>query len=112
LTIHAAKGLEFDTVFIAGVEKGLIPHARALEEHETNIEEERRLFYVAITRAKRRLFLSACGSRKFRGSRRESEPSPFLDELPEDLLCREQEEEVLDSKEALHFFREMKNKYS
>ena len=58
MTIHAAKGLEFDVVFIAGCEDGIIPHARSLEEGEGNLEEERRLFYVALTRARRRLLVT------------------------------------------------------
>ena len=64
MTIHAAKGLEFEVVFIAGCEDGIIPHARALEEGEGNLEEERRLFYVAVTRARRRLLVSSCLRRR------------------------------------------------
>ena len=86
MTIHAAKGLEFEVVFVAGVEKDIIPHKRALETGEQSLEEERRLFYVAITRAKRRLLLSACKSRRQRGALRESAPSPFLDELPAETI--------------------------
>ena len=82
MTIHAAKGLEFPVVFVAGVEKGIIPHARSVEEAEANVEEERRLFYVAITRAKRKLFLSYCASRRRMGKPVEAFPSPFLEELP------------------------------
>jgi len=110
MTIHAAKGLEFHTVFIAGLEKGLIPHARSLEEGEQNMEEERRLFYVAITRAKQRLYLSSCKTRRRRGSPEEAEPSPFLDELPTDLLEYHREDEELSSEDASRLFAEMKSK--
>jgi DNA helicase-2/ATP-dependent DNA helicase PcrA len=110
MTIHAAKGLEFHTVFIAGLEKGLIPHARSLEEGEQNVEEERRLFYVAITRAKQRLYLSSCKTRRRRGSLEEAEPSPFLDELPADLLEYHREDEELSSEDASRLFAEMKTK--
>jgi len=82
MTIHAAKGLEFPVVFVAGVERDIIPHARSVEEAEANVEEERRLFYVAITRARRRLFLSFCASRRRMGKPVDAFPSPFLDELP------------------------------
>ena len=108
MTIHAAKGLEFDTVFLAGLEKGLIPHARSIEEGEHNLEEERRLFYVAITRAKKRLFLSSCRSRRRRGRLEETEPSPFLDELPAELLEHHREDEELSGEEAARLFARMK----
>jgi DNA helicase-2/ATP-dependent DNA helicase PcrA len=108
MTIHAAKGLEFDTVFLAGLEKGLIPHARSLEEGEHNLEEERRLFYVAITRAKQRLFLSSCRSRRRRGRLEEAEPSPFLEELPAELIEHHREDEELSGQEAARLFAEMK----
>jgi DNA helicase-2/ATP-dependent DNA helicase PcrA len=108
MTIHAAKGLEFDTVFLAGLEKGLIPHARSLEEGEHNLEEERRLFYVAITRAKQRLFLSSCRSRRRRGRLEETEPSPFLEELPAELIEHHREDEEVSGEEAARLFAEMK----
>ena len=82
MTIHAAKGLEFDVVFIAGCEDGIIPHARALEEGEGNLEEERRLFYVAVTRARRRLLVSACLRRRKQNQTIDCVPSPFLQEIP------------------------------
>ena len=84
MTIHAAKGLEFDVVFIAGVEKDLIPHVRSMEdgEGETSQEEERRLFYVAITRAKKRLYLSAAGSRRRGESRFPASPPPSSTSCP------------------------------
>lgn len=86
MTIHASKGLEFPVVFIAGAEDGIIPHARSIEESEENIEEERRLFYVAITRAQHKLFISACRRRKKMQSLVEAEPSRFLDEIPPELV--------------------------
>jgi DNA helicase-2/ATP-dependent DNA helicase PcrA len=82
MTIHAAKGLEFPVVFLAAVEKDIIPHARSVEESDASVEEERRLFYVAITRARRKLFLSHCATRRRMGKPVDCFPSPFLDELP------------------------------
>ncbi|MBA7592441.1 ATP-dependent DNA helicase PcrA [subsurface metagenome] len=110
MTIHAAKGLEFHTVFIAGLEQGLIPHARSLEEGEHSVEEERRLFYVAITRAKQRLYLSSCKTRRRRGNQQEAEPSPFLNELPAALLEYHREDEELSSEDASRLFAEMRSK--
>ena len=86
MTIHASKGLEFPVVFIAGVEEGLIPHARSVEENGGDVEEERRLFYVAITRARDKLFMTACQKRKKQQMTVESEPSRFLDEIPPNLV--------------------------
>jgi DNA helicase II / ATP-dependent DNA helicase PcrA len=85
MTLHAAKGLEFPLVFIVGLEQGLLPHSRSNED-ESQIEEERRLFFVGITRAKRELFLSHCQVREFRGQRMVTIPSRFISELPEDAL--------------------------
>jgi DNA helicase-2/ATP-dependent DNA helicase PcrA len=109
MTIHAAKGLEFDTVFVAAVEKHLIPHARAVEDGEANLEEERRLFYVALTRAKRRLVLSSCRARRRRGELEPAEPSSFLEELPRDLVdFQELEEKELAPEDASRLFARMK----
>ena len=109
MTIHAAKGLEFDTVFVSAVEKDLIPHARAVEEGEANYEEERRLFYVALTRARRRLTLSACRARRRRGELKDAEPSPFLEEIPRELLdFQELEEAELPPEDASRLFARMK----
>ena len=85
ITLHAAKGLEFPVVFIAGLEEGVFPHARALED-EQQMEEERRLAYVGITRAKRRLFLSSAWRRATWGSGQANVPSRFLLEIPEELM--------------------------
>ncbi len=86
MTIHASKGLEFPVVFIAGAEEGLIPHARSVEENGGDVEEERRLFYVAITRARDKLFISACRKRRRGQMVAEAEPSRFLDEIPSNLV--------------------------
>ena len=85
MTVHAAKGLEFHAVFITGLEEGLFPHEQSAHE-ENGLEEERRLMYVAITRARRRLYLSHAQSRMLHGQIRYSLPSRFLDELPEQVL--------------------------
>jgi DNA helicase-2/ATP-dependent DNA helicase PcrA len=85
MTLHAAKGLEFPVVFIVGLEQGLLPHARS-KESPTQLEEERRLFFVGITRAERELYLSHCRVREFRGQRLATIPSLFLRELPDDAL--------------------------
>lgn len=86
MTIHASKGLEFPVVFIAGVEEGIIPHARSVEENDGNVEEERRLFYVAITRARKKLLISACRTRRRQQSEVECTPSRFLEEIPANLM--------------------------
>jgi DNA helicase-2/ATP-dependent DNA helicase PcrA len=87
MTVHAAKGLEFRTVFISGLEEGLCPHEQSL--YETNgLEEERRLMYVAVTRARQRLYLSHAQSRMLHGQVRYGISSRFLDEIPEALLKR------------------------
>ena len=86
MTIHASKGLEFPVVFIAGAEEGLIPHARSVEENNGDVEEERRLFYVAITRARDKLFISSCRKRRHMQMVSEVEPSRFLDEIPSNLV--------------------------
>jgi DNA helicase-2/ATP-dependent DNA helicase PcrA len=81
MTLHSAKGLEFDSVFLMGLEEGLMPHARSLAS-DHGLEEERRLCYVGMTRAMERLHLSWAQSRQVFGQRRVSEPSRFLEELP------------------------------
>ena len=87
MTVHASKGLEFPVVFIAGAEEGLMPHAHAVEEGgDAAVEEERRLFYVAVTRAQNRLLISACQHRRRMTSTVECEPSRFLDEIPRNLV--------------------------
>jgi DNA helicase-2/ATP-dependent DNA helicase PcrA len=85
LTLHAAKGLEFGAVFIIGLDDGILPHNRSFDEPE-QMEEERRLFYVGITRAKDKLYLVRAIQRGGRGSFEETYPSRFLDDIPADLL--------------------------
>jgi DNA helicase-2/ATP-dependent DNA helicase PcrA len=87
MTLHAAKGLEFESVFVPGLEEGLLPHSRSLASPE-GLEEERRLAYVGMTRAMERLHLSWARSRLLFGQRRISEPSRFLEEIPRDALER------------------------
>jgi DNA helicase II / ATP-dependent DNA helicase PcrA len=87
MTLHNAKGLEFRAVFVIGMEEGLFPHARAIEEQ--GIEEERRLSYVGMTRAQERLCLTHASSRMLFGNRAYNLPSRFLDELPEHGVVRE-----------------------
>src|SRR2546428_4762870 len=87
MTLHSAKGLEFAVVFLAGLEEGLFPNARALEEAE-GLEEERRLCYVGMTRAKQRLYLSYARSRTIFGSTMPGVPSRFLEEVPAELLTK------------------------
>jgi len=82
MTVHAAKGLEFHTVFVTGLEEGLFPHENSLSEYD-GVEEERRLAYVAITRARRRLYLTHAQSRMLHGQLRYNIASRFLDELPD-----------------------------
>ncbi len=87
MTVHASKGLEFRAVFISGLEEGLCPHEQSLFEN-SGLEEERRLMYVAVTRARQRLYLSHAQSRMLHGKVRYGIPSRFLDEIPEALLKR------------------------
>jgi DNA helicase II / ATP-dependent DNA helicase PcrA len=87
MTLHNAKGLEFRAVFLIGMEEGVFPHSRSLEEQ--GLEEERRLAYVGLTRAKERLTLTHASSRSLWGSRGFNLPSRFLDELPQDEIERE-----------------------
>ncbi len=85
ITLHQAKGLEFDAVFMVGMEEGLLPHSRSVDDPE-QMQEERRLCYVGMTRAKRFLYMLHTFQRRFRGSLSPSMPSRFLTELPEPLV--------------------------
>jgi DNA helicase-2/ATP-dependent DNA helicase PcrA len=85
MTVHASKGLEFDAVFITGLEEGLFPHENAMNDFD-GLEEERRLMYVAITRARKRLYLSHSQTRMLHGQTRYNLKSRFLQELPEECL--------------------------
>lgn len=87
MTLHSAKGLEFPNVFLTGLEEGIFPHARS-QGSEKEIEEERRLCYVGITRAKQLLFLTTCSARTIYGQFRVSRPSRFLAEMPVERLAR------------------------
>jgi DNA helicase-2/ATP-dependent DNA helicase PcrA len=87
MTIHNAKGLEFRAVFMIGMEEGIFPHSRSLEEN--TLEEERRLAYVGMTRAKERLTLTHASARSLWGNRSYNLPSRFLDELPDEGVERE-----------------------
>src|SRR3990172_4638275 len=87
MTLHNAKGLEFDVVFLVGLEDGLLPHSRSLDSPH-DIEEERRLLYVGLTRARERAFLSLARRRNLFGSYRDTVPSRFLYDLPASLMRR------------------------
>ncbi len=112
MTIHASKGLEFPVVFIIGAEDGIIPHARSMEEGEGNVEEERRLFYVAITRARDKLFISSCQKRRKMGGMVDCAPSPFIQEIPENLVEYHEPSAPVETEEALDILAAMKAKFS
>ena len=101
MTIHASKGLEFPAVFIAGAEQGLIPHERSIGGAENgeeggSLEEERRLFYVAITRAREKLYITSCQKRRRLQNTVDCVPSPFLDEIPKHLIEYHESETTVD----------------
>ncbi len=87
MTVHASKGLEFDYVFVTGMEEGMFPHANSLKD-KVAIEEERRLMYVAITRAKTTLYLTQCEERLVHGQRNHFVKSRFLNEIPKELIMK------------------------
>jgi DNA helicase-2/ATP-dependent DNA helicase PcrA len=87
MTIHAAKGLEFPVVFVGGMEENLFPNAMSINSRE-ELEEERRLFYVAVTRAKKKLYLTYANTRYRFGQLQQNDPSRFIDEMPEQYLDR------------------------
>jgi DNA helicase-2/ATP-dependent DNA helicase PcrA len=90
ITAHNTKGLEFDRVFITGLEDGIFPHYSStvggLAVSGSELEEERRLFYVGVTRAREQLYLTACRQRRVFGTLQDSEPSLFLSEIPREFL--------------------------
>ena len=88
MSVHAAKGLEFDVVFITGLEQGLFPHENSVSQGRAGLEEERRLMYVAVTRARQRLYVSCAQTRMLHGQTRYCVPSSFLDEIPASLLLK------------------------
>ncbi len=91
MTLHGAKGLEFDTVFLPGWEEGLFPHPRALDDGIGGLEEERRLAYVGLTRARRRALVYHAADRRIHGRHQTSLPSRFIDELPDEHIRRASE---------------------
>jgi DNA helicase-2/ATP-dependent DNA helicase PcrA len=91
MTLHSAKGLEFPTVIMAGLEEGLFPHSRSSDD-EAELEEERRLCYVGITRARKQLVLTSAARRRVFGEYQSTEPSRFIDEIPADLIERDYSE--------------------
>ena len=100
MTVHASKGLEFDAVFITGLEQGLFPSTRESEGRDE--EEERRLFYVALTRAKKRLFLTYAGERMKYGSREFTVPSEFLDDIDARLIeVKQRKRSLLDDEDII-----------
>src|SRR3989344_6647643 len=90
MTIHASKGLEFDYVFITGLEEGLFP--QRIDRNDRDEEEERRLFYVALTRARKKVFLTFASVRTIFGSREVTIPSEFISDIPERYLETEGDE--------------------
>jgi DNA helicase-2/ATP-dependent DNA helicase PcrA len=85
MTLHLAKGLEFPVVFLVGMEEGLFPHSRSLDDPD-EMEEERRLCYVGVTRARKNLILTLASRRRLYGGEQFNLPSRFLEEMPEELL--------------------------
>jgi DNA helicase-2/ATP-dependent DNA helicase PcrA len=117
MTIHAAKGLEFPVVFIAGAEEGIIPSSRALDDAEDSgrelpLEEERRLFYVAITRARDKLYITRCRKRRRAQGQEDCLPSPFLQEIPPRLVEEMEAEEVLGAEASDDLFARIRSKFA
>jgi DNA helicase-2/ATP-dependent DNA helicase PcrA len=100
MTVHASKGLEFDYVFITGLEENLFPHKRISEKEikDEEDEEERRLFYVALTRARKKVYLSYAGFRTIFGSKQPNIPSEFLIDIDDEFLEKEQPSEFMKGK--------------
>lgn len=109
MTFHLSKGLEFGTVFLVGIENEVIPHLKTIQEGSSR-EEERRLFYVGMTRAKDRLNLSYCRTRKKFGETKDQDPSEFMEEIPQEYVDRPMPGEKAKDSKAFSAFQEMKNK--
>ena len=105
MTVHSVKGLEFDNVFVIGLEEGIFPHINSLMD-SSEIEEERRLMYVAITRAREKLWLVNARMRTLYGKEQANPPSRFLNEIDENLLDKKFKEENINQKPKEEFFRE------
>jgi ATP-dependent DNA helicase Rep len=99
MTLHASKGLEFPYVYLVGMEEGLLPHQSSIDED--NVDEERRLAYVGITRAQKELTFTLCRERRQYGELIRPEPSRFLLELPQDDLAWESERKVVSAQERM-----------
>lgn len=112
MTLHKSKGLEFDVVFLSNLDKDYIPSPRSITEGK--IDEERRLFYVGMTRAKKQLYLTFPGTKVFRGKVKTVTPCPFLNEIPEEFLDgkigEKQDEEKIEFLD--NFFKELKGQFS
>jgi superfamily I DNA/RNA helicase len=110
MTLHKAKGLEFPVVFLSGLDRDVIPSPRTVEEG--GIEEERRLFYVGMTRAKKKLYLTCSATKVFYGKQRPVVPCPFIYEIPEQFMDGKFGEQQKQENEefANNFFAEMKAK--
>jgi superfamily I DNA/RNA helicase len=114
MTLHSAKGLEFDEVFLVGLEDGILPHSRSINEAPAGdpLAEERRLLYVGLTRARKRVTLSRCLTRQRGGEEVETQPSRYLDDLPAEHLNVKSAEQILSPEESEqlreNFFKDMK----
>ena len=114
MTLHSAKGLEFDEVFLVGLEEGILPHSRSINEAPAGdpLAEERRLLYVGLTRARKRVTLSRCLTRQRGGEEVETQPSRYLEDLPDEHLNVKSAEQILSPEESKelrdNFFKEMK----
>ncbi len=111
ITLHASKGLEYPNVYLVGLENGFLPHKRSLDEGD--VSEERRLFYVGITRAKDNLCMTYCASRKKWGQEELCEPSAFIEELPEDGFVytdyAQEMAELVDEDAMMALFKDMRS---
>ncbi|MGK7312818.1 MAG: ATP-dependent helicase [Candidatus Longimicrobiales bacterium M2_2A_002] len=114
MTLHSAKGLEFDEVFLVGLEEGILPHSRSINEAPAGdpLAEERRLLYVGLTRARKRVTLSRCLTRQRGGEEVETQPSRYLENLPDEHLNVKSDEQILTPEESKelreNFFKNMK----